>query len=128
MLGTSDDWLVPSTLSRRALDSILNRSSIDTDAAAGMVRPGDAGSNTAAADHITVLDTCLAQIAGGYRYGQPILVRTDAAGCTKAFLNHIRALREPGAGFADLGVKAQFAVGVDGGCQTWSTTTRWAPG
>ncbi|WP_326672413.1 IS1380 family transposase [Streptomyces canus] len=71
---------------------------------AGILRPGRAGSNTAA-DHITVLDHALAQIPDDRRYGVPILVRTDTAGCTKAFLAHIRALR------AD-GVDARFSVGA----------------
>ncbi|GAA3123709.1 hypothetical protein GCM10020254_83620 [Streptomyces goshikiensis] len=55
---------------------------------AGILRPGRAGSSTAA-DHITVLDHALAQIPDDRRYGVSILVRTDTAGCTKAFLAHI---------------------------------------
>ncbi|MCL7370172.1 transposase [Streptomyces ardesiacus] len=71
---------------------------------AGILRPGRAGPNTAA-DHITVLDHAHAQIPDDRRYGVPILVRTDTAGCTKAFLAHIRALRADGA-------DARFSVGA----------------
>lgn len=46
------------------------------EALAGLLRPGNAGSNTAA-DHIVVLDRALAQIPDPHRYGTPILVRTD---------------------------------------------------
>ncbi len=63
------------------------------EALAGLLRPGNAGSNTAA-DHISVLDAALAQIPDAHRHGTPVLVRTDTAGCTKAFLAHVRALRE----------------------------------
>jgi hypothetical protein len=55
------------------------------EALAAMLRPGNAGSNTAA-DHIAVLDAALAQIPDSYRHGHPILIRADGAGCTKAFL------------------------------------------
>lgn len=74
------------------------------EALAAILRPGRAGSNTAA-DHITVLDQALAQIPDHIRHGTPLLVRTDTAGCTKAFLTHIRALREHG-------VDARFSVGA----------------
>ncbi|MFL6115224.1 MAG: IS1380 family transposase [Catenulispora sp.] len=74
------------------------------EALAGVLRPGRAGSNTAA-DHITVLDQALAQIPDAHRHGVPLLVRTDTAGCTKAFLAHIRALREHA-------VDARFSVGA----------------
>ncbi|WP_194922661.1 IS1380 family transposase [Catenulispora pinisilvae] len=74
------------------------------EALAGILRPGRAGSNTAA-DHITVLDQALAQIPDAHRHGVPLLVRTDTAGCTKAFLAHIRALR-------DTGCDVRFSVGA----------------
>jgi hypothetical protein len=60
---------------------------------AGILRPGSAGANTAA-DHITVLDPALAEIPDPHRHGSPLLVRADGAGCTKAFLSHIRDLRQ----------------------------------
>lgn len=74
------------------------------EALAAVLRPGRAGSNTAA-DHITVLDQALTQIPDHMRHGTPLLVRTDTAGCTKAFLTHIRTLREHG-------VDARFSVGA----------------
>jgi hypothetical protein len=76
---------------------------------AGLLRPGNAGANTAA-DHITVLDQALAQIPDAHRHGVPLLVRADGAGCSKAFLAHIRGLREHG-------VLTQFTVG-------WAVTDR----
>ena len=45
---------------------------------AGMLRPGNAGSNTAA-DHIAVLDAALSQLPDAHR-AKRILVRTDGAG------------------------------------------------
>jgi len=49
-----------------------------------LLRPGNAGSNTAA-DHIAVIKQALAQLPGhrpGTRAGRKVLVRADAAGCT----------------------------------------------
>jgi hypothetical protein len=74
------------------------------EALAGLLRPGNAGSNTAA-DHITVLDQALAQIPDQYRHGNDILIRCDSAGGSHAFLDHIRSLREHG-------VQTFFSVGV----------------
>lgn len=74
------------------------------EALAGILRPGRAGSNTVA-DHVEVLDAALAQIPDEHRRGAPVLVRTDIAGCTHAFLRHIRSLREHG-------VDVHFSVGV----------------
>jgi hypothetical protein len=74
------------------------------EALAGMLRPGNAGSNTAA-DHITVLGEALQQIPDTYRYGSPILIRSDSAGSSHEFLAHIRGLR-------DHGVHTEFSVGV----------------
>jgi hypothetical protein len=74
------------------------------EALAAILRPGRAGSNTAA-DHIDVLDQALAQVPDHMRHGVPILVRTDTAGCTKAFLAHIRSLR-------DTGCDVRFSVGA----------------
>jgi hypothetical protein len=45
---------------------------------AGILRPGNAGSNTAAG-HISVLDAALAQLPDEHRYGRPILVRHEIA-------------------------------------------------
>jgi hypothetical protein len=74
------------------------------EALSGLLREGRAGSNTTA-DHITVLDAALAQIPDAHRYGTPILVRSDSAGCTQGFLGHIRSLREHG-------IDTRFSVGV----------------
>ena len=63
------------------------------EALAGMLRPGNANANTAA-DHISVTDEALAQIPDEHRYGTPILIRADGAGATKAWLTHLRSLRE----------------------------------
>jgi len=73
-------------------------------ALAGLLRKGNAGSGTAA-DHIEVLDAALAQIPDVARFGQDVLVRTDTAGCSKAFLAHIRSLRT-------LGMRTFFSVGM----------------
>ena len=47
-----------------------------------------------AADHITITDEALAQIPDEHRYSIPILIRADYAGATKAWLAHLRSLRE----------------------------------
>lgn len=65
------------------------------EALAGVLRPGNAGANTAA-DHISVLDQTLAQIPDAHRHGAPVLIRAGSAGGTKAFLGHVRALRSRG--------------------------------
>ena len=51
------------------------------EALGAMLRPGNAGANTAA-DHKTVLDRALAQIPVGYIEDLEILVRADSAGAT----------------------------------------------
>jgi hypothetical protein len=79
------------------------------EALAGMLRPGNAGSNTAA-DHIAVIDAALAQIPDEFRHGYPVLLRFDGAGASKALLGHLRGLREHG-------VQAEFTVG-------WAVTER----
>lgn len=73
------------------------------EALAGLLRPGNAGSNTAA-DHVTVTDQALAQIPEADRYGQPILIRADGAGATKEWLVHLRGLRAQG-------LDIEFSVG-----------------
>jgi hypothetical protein len=74
------------------------------EALAGLLRPGNSGSNTAA-DHIVVLDQALTQIPDQHRYGNDILIRCDSAGASHAFLRHIRSLREQG-------VRSFFSVGT----------------
>jgi hypothetical protein len=73
------------------------------EALAGLLRPGNSGSNTAA-DHIAVLDLALAQIPDHLRHGEDILIRSDSAGASHAFLRHIRGLRQHG-------VRTFFSVG-----------------
>ena len=60
-----------------------------------LLRPGNAGSNTAA-DHLTVLREALRQLPGhrpGTRPGRKILVRSDAAGCTHELMNWLVSQR-----------------------------------
>lgn len=73
------------------------------EALAGLLRPGNAGANSAT-DHITVLDAALTQIPDAHRHGTDILVRTDTAGGAKAFLHHIRSQRTRG-------IRTYFSVG-----------------
>jgi hypothetical protein len=63
---------------------------------AGLLRRGNAGSNTAA-DHLTVLEDALAQIPAHLRQSDDhgkvkVLIRTDAAGATHAFTARIAGL------------------------------------
>ena len=73
------------------------------EALTGLLRPGNAGSNTAA-DHIKVIDAALTQVPAEHRHGYPILFRFDGAGASKALLAHLRGLREQG-------VDSEFSVG-----------------
>ena len=72
------------------------------EALAGLLRPGNAGSNTAA-DHVTVLGWALQSLPAHYRPdphdpdGQKILVRSDSAGATHTFA---QACRTAGVGFS----------------------------
>ncbi|GAA4663549.1 hypothetical protein GCM10023347_14260 [Streptomyces chumphonensis] len=52
---------------------------------AGLLRPGKAGSNTAA-DHITTAQLALAQLPKKYRRGRQTLIRTDSGGGTHEFV------------------------------------------
>ncbi|MFG3002308.1 IS1380 family transposase, partial [Streptomyces sp. NPDC048340] len=52
---------------------------------AGLLRPGNAGSNTAA-DHIEAARLALAQLPKKYRRGRQTLIRTDSAGGTHEFV------------------------------------------
>ena len=75
------------------------------EALAAILRPGNAGSNTAA-DHVTVLDMALAQLPVSPKGGDPengvaMLARADSAGATHGFID---ALRERG---------IEFSVGFD---------------
>ena len=73
---------------------------------AGLLRPGNAGSNTAT-DHIAVLDAALAQLPASVRPGSDtgpgVLVRSDSAGATHGFAAACR----------DRGARFSFGFGVD---------------
>ncbi|MGH2687963.1 MAG: IS1380 family transposase [Actinomycetota bacterium] len=65
-----------------------------TEALAGLLRPGNAGSNTAA-DHLRVLDDALAQLPVATRAADPeggewMLLRADSASATHAFVDGLR--------------------------------------
>jgi hypothetical protein len=53
---------------------------------AALLRPGNAGSNTAA-DHITTAQLALGQLPKKYRRGRRTLIRTDSAGGTHDFVS-----------------------------------------
>jgi hypothetical protein len=59
------------------------------EALGGVLRPGNAGANTAE-DHKTVLDRALAQIPAGHIENMEILVRCDSAGATHKLADHCR--------------------------------------
>jgi hypothetical protein len=69
------------------LGAWLDRGDGTGEALAGILRPGNAGSNTAA-DHIDVLAMALLALPKAARTG-PILVRADTAGATHAFVDDI---------------------------------------
>jgi len=84
---------------------------------AELLRPGKAGSNTAA-DHVVVLDAALAQLPAAHRARHetgriPVLVRTDAAGATKEFAAHLAQQGvefSVGASFAHLDIHTALAA------------------
>jgi hypothetical protein len=57
------------------------------EALGGLLRPGNAGANTAA-DHVAVLDLALAQIPAEHIESIEILVRADTAGATHGLLDY----------------------------------------
>lgn len=82
-----------------------------------LLRPGNAGSNTAA-DHITVTAASLAQLPDGHRTGRAVLVRTDTAGGTHGFLDWLTHPARDlgysvGFGFTDAMEKALERVDAD---------------
>jgi hypothetical protein len=54
-----------------------------------MLRPGNAGSNTAS-EHVTVLGDALAQLPRGYR--RRVLIRLDGAGASHGLIEHLLSL------------------------------------
>ncbi|MDQ6806099.1 MAG: IS1380 family transposase [Actinomycetota bacterium] len=59
------------------------------EALGGLLRPGNAGSNTAE-DHKTVIDRALAQVPAEYVEGLEILIRADSAGATHGLVDYCR--------------------------------------
>src|SRR4051794_19790911 len=59
------------------------------EALGGLLRPGNAGANTAA-DHVTVLDRALAQIPAEHVEQIEILVRADTAGARHSLIDYCR--------------------------------------
>ncbi|MGH3977071.1 MAG: IS1380 family transposase [Pseudonocardiaceae bacterium] len=76
----------------------------NTSELAFQLRPGNAGSNTAA-DHIVVLTEALAQIPARYR--RDVLVPVDGAGATLDLVRHITTLNAVG------GRRVHYSVGFD---------------
>ena len=60
------------------------------EALASLLRPGNAGANTAA-DHLTVLDRALSQLPEAERAGFAVLARSDSAGASHDFARALRA-------------------------------------
>jgi hypothetical protein len=70
------------------LVAYLDRGDGTGEALAGILRPGNAGSNTAT-DHIELVDLALAQLPRAAR-DQPLLIRADTGGATQALVDHLR--------------------------------------
>ena len=123
--GAAPTW--KKTWGHHPLLAFLDRREIaGGEALAGLLRPGNAGSNTAA-DHITVLGWALESLPAAYRPdpddpgAQQVLVRADAAGATHGFA---AACRKVGVGFSfGYGVDARVAAAV----QILNTTGGWSP-
>ena len=75
--------------------AFLDRGDGTGEALAGLLRPGNAGANTAA-DHICLLDAALAGLPASCA-DREVVVRGDVGYATKAFLAHAR---EQGCGFS----------------------------
>ncbi len=67
----------------------LDRGDGTGEALAGLLRPGNAGSNTAC-DHVEVVDLALGQLSTTAR-DQPIVVRADTGDATHGLVDHLRA-------------------------------------
>ena len=112
------------TFGHHPLLVFLDRPEIAGDEAlTGLLRPGNAGSNTAA-DHVTVLGWALDSLPAGYRPdpedadGPKVLVRCDSAGATHTFAD---ACRATGVGFSfgyavDTRVRDAAETLNEGGC------------
>jgi hypothetical protein len=69
-----------------------------------LLRPGNAGSNTAA-DHLAIVDAAIAQVPARYR--RKMLVTCDGAGSTHALVQHLTVLN------ARRGHQVHYSVGFD---------------
>jgi hypothetical protein len=78
------------------------------EAPAGILRPGNAGSNTAK-DHTAVLDLALAQLDEGALAGE-VLVRADGAGATHELTEHCRDANMRFSFGFDLDVRVRQAI------------------
>ena len=96
------------------------------EALAGLLRAGNAGSNTAA-DHITVLGQALASLPPSYRPGPDnpdapqVLIRSDSAGATHGFA---AACRKSGVGFS---LGAVIDARVRQAAEVLNNTNAWYP-
>jgi len=96
------------------------------EALAGLLRAGNAGSNTAA-DHITVLGQALASLPPSYRPGPDnpdapqVLIRSDSAGATHGFA---AACRKSGVGFS---LGAVIDARVRQAAEVLNDTNAWYP-
>jgi hypothetical protein len=108
------------------------------EALGGVLRPGNAGSNTVA-DHLTVLDLALEQIPARHIENLEILVRADSAGATHGLLDYCREGNLSQAGFDGDCVPSAFALarGVSWRVRRGGTAARcvsarsgwcWSPG
>jgi len=70
----------------------LDRGDGTGEALAVLLRPGNAGSNTAD-DHIDVFEAALWQLDGLVPNSVRLVARADTAGCTRAFLDYLRQAR-----------------------------------
>lgn len=105
------------------LVAYLDRQDGTGEALAGVLRPGNAGANTAA-DHIDVFETALDQLDGVP--AERVLVRCDSAGATHDFLGH---LAQAGVHFSVSarltdGVRAAIRVAYSRPNQTWTPAVR----
>jgi Transposase DDE domain group 1 len=81
------------------------------DSLAVMLRPGSAGSFTAA-DHIAVLDAAIGQIPAGWR--EDLLVTVDGAGFSHALIDHLTKLntaRSKDGGYGSRGRRVEYSIG-----------------
>jgi hypothetical protein len=105
------------------LVAYLDRQDGTGEALAGVLRPGNAGANTAA-DHIDMFETALDQLGGVP--ADRVLVRADSAGATHDFLGH---LAQAGVGFSVSarltdGVRAAIRIAHSRSDQTWTPAVR----